>query len=119
MKHTVKTMGPTMIRFALRLTFWGCLLVAVLPGARSSGVYNGDLGIGTVTQAIQATLLDLSNFCSRNGGVCETGIVAFKEASATAKKSLLTAYQGVKGQYDEPDRQTITSSIKAKDGKQP
>lgn len=108
-----------MIRFVLRLTFWGCLIVAVLPGARKSGVYNGDLGLGTVVLAAQATLLDLSNFCTRNGGVCQTGVAAFLEASATAKESLLTAYQGVRGQYDEPDRQTITSSIRTKNSPKP
>jgi Family of unknown function (DUF5330) len=103
-----------MIRFVMRLTFWGCLIVAVLPGARKSGVYNGDLGVETVANAVHATILDLSNFCSRNDGVCETGLVAFTNASATAKESLLAAYQGVRGQYDEPDRQTITSSIGTK-----
>jgi Family of unknown function (DUF5330) len=108
-----------MIRFALRLTFWGCLIVAVLPGARKSGVYNGDLGLETVVHAAQATLLDLTNFCARNGGVCQTGVAAFSEASATAKESLLSAYQGVRDQYNEPDRQTITSSIRPKKTAQP
>jgi Family of unknown function (DUF5330) len=108
-----------MIRFVFRLIFWGCLIVAVLPGARKSGVYDGELGLETVVLAAQATLLDLSNFCSRNGGVCQTGIAAFSEASATAKESLLTAYQGVRGQYDEPDRQTVTSSIHPKNSPKP
>ncbi len=108
-----------MIRFVLRLTFWGCLIVAVLPGARKSGVYNGDLGLETVVLAAQATLLDLSNFCARNGSVCQTGAAAFSEASATAKENLLTAYKGVRGQFDEPDRQTITSSIRPKNSSQP
>ncbi|MGL4487952.1 MAG: DUF5330 domain-containing protein, partial [Rhizobiaceae bacterium] len=63
-----------MIRFVLRLAFWGCLVVAVLPGARKSGVYDGDLSVETFGQAIHATVLDLSNFCSRNNDACQTGI---------------------------------------------
>jgi hypothetical protein len=102
-----------MIRFMIRLTFWGCLIVAVLPGARNSGVYDGQLGFEAVGRAFQATILDLSNFCSRNSDVCQTSIVAFSKASATAKDSLLAAYHGVRGQYEQPDRDTMTGSIKS------
>jgi hypothetical protein len=101
-----------MIRLVLRLAFWGCLLVAVLPGTRKSGVYDGTLSLAKAGDAVHATLLDLSNFCSRNGGTCETGLAAFADASALAKASMLTAYQGVRGQYDEPDRTTMTGSVK-------
>jgi hypothetical protein len=104
-----------MIRFLIRLTFWGCLIVAVLPGARNSGVYDGQLGVETVGKAVQATIMDLSNFCSRNSDVCRTSALAFSKASATAKDSLLSAYQGVRGQYDDPDHETITGSIKGAD----
>jgi Family of unknown function (DUF5330) len=103
-----------MIRFALRLAFWGCLLVAVLPGARKSGVYNQDLDVSTIAKAVQATALDLSNFCTRNGGVCETGLVVINSASKTAKETILSAYQGVSGQNDEIDRETLTGSISPK-----
>ncbi len=108
-----------MIRFMLRLTFWGCLIVAVLPGARKSGAFEGELGIGTIGQALQATIADLSNFCARNSNACQTGATVIAEASATAKDSLLAAYQGIRGQYDEPDRETMTGSIKGNGRKQP
>lgn len=111
--------GNIVVRFIIRLAFWGCLLVANLPGARKSGVYNEDLGIETIGLAVQATFMDLANFCSRNGTVCETSAQAFSEASATAKESLLSAYQGIRGQYDDVDRQTTTSSIKATETKAP
>jgi hypothetical protein len=92
--------------------FWACLVVAVLPSARNSGVYDSDLGPGTIIAAFQATALDLSNFCARNAKACDTGLAALKEASTTAKTSLLAAYDGVRDQYEEPDRETMTGSVK-------
>lgn len=103
-----------MLRFAIRLTFWSCLLVAVLPGAQKGGVYDEKLGFLTVVKAFKATAMDLSTFCSRNNRVCEIGLVAVNSASLTARDSLLSAYKGIRSQYDEKDRETLTGSIKPK-----
>lgn len=101
-----------MIRLVLRMAFWACLLVTILPGLHKSDVKNEDLNITMLATVIKATALDLSNFCIRNSSVCETGLGFLTLASVATKDGLLSAYYGITRQNDDVDHKSVTSTIK-------
>ena len=101
-----------MIRLVFRLAFWGTLLVAVLPGARNQGVYNGDIGPMMLVNAVQATVSDLGSFCTRNSSTCQTGKAFFGQMAANAEHSISTAIAAINQPDYGADRETITGSVK-------
>ncbi len=101
-----------MIRLVFRLAFWGTLLVAVLPGARNQGVYNGEIRPMMLVNAVQATVSDLGSFCARNSSTCQTGRAFLAQMVTNAGHSVSTALAAVNGSAYDTDRQTITGSVK-------
>jgi hypothetical protein len=101
-----------MIRLIIRFAFWGTLLVAVLPGARNQGVYNGEIGPMMLVNAVQATVSDLGSFCTRNSSACQTGKAFFGQMASNAQKSITTALAAIQQPNDGVDRETMTGSVK-------
>ena len=101
-----------MIRLIFRLGFWGALIVAILPSARNQGVYNGDIGPAMLANAVSATVADLSSFCDRNNSACQTGKLFLGQMAKQAEHSVSTALAKLRNPIDQPDRQTMTGSIK-------
>lgn len=101
-----------MIRLFLRLGFWGALIVAILPSARNQGVYNGEIGPVMLANAVSATVNDFSNFCGRNSSACQTGKLFLGQMAKRAENSVNTALARLNDPVDQPDRQTMTGSIK-------
>ena len=101
-----------MVRLLLRFGFWAFLVTAVLPGLKHADVLKEGINPDTLGRVAQLAYADLANLCTRNPAFCQTAKAATADALETAKSGMLAAYQGVRTQYDEPDRDTITASIR-------
>lgn len=101
-----------MIRLLLRFGFWAFLVTAALPGLKHADVFKNGINPATLNQAMQLSISDFANFCSRNPTVCQTGATVASNAMEQAKAGALTAYQGVRTQFDNPDRLTTTGAIR-------
>jgi Family of unknown function (DUF5330) len=100
-----------MIRLLFRFGFWALLLTAVLPGLKHADVFKDGVNAGSLTSAAQLSIADFAAFCTRNPSACETGMTVASSMAEEAKAAALTAYQGVRTQFDRPDRSTVTSGI--------
>ncbi len=105
-------MDAGLIRLFLRFGFWTLLVTAVLPGLKHADVFKDGVNADTLSRALELSMVDFANFCARNPSVCQTGKSVAANALEQAKTGVLTAYQGVRTQFDEPDRETITSGIR-------
>lgn len=101
-----------MIRLLLRFGFWALLVTVFLPGLKHADVFSEGVNAATLGRVAQLAYADLANLCTRNPAFCQTAKTATADALEKAKSGMLAAYEGVRTQYDEPDRDTITASIR-------
>lgn len=101
-----------MVRMFVRFGFWAALVTVALPGLKHADVFKNGVNSQTLSLAAQLAYNDLVSFCPRNPTVCRTGQSIAADTLKTAKTAALAAYQGIRTQYDEPDRDTVTASIR-------
>ncbi len=104
-------MDMALIRLVMRFGFWAFLVTAVLPGLKHADVFKDGINVDTLGRAAQLSMADLASFCVRNPSVCQASQNIASNAIVQVKSSLLTAYHGVRRQYDEPDREMATAGI--------
>ena len=104
-------MDTALIRLVMRIGFWAFLVTAVLPGLKHADVFKEGINVDTLGRAAQLSMADIASFCARNPSVCQAGQSVASTAIVQIKSSVLTAYHGVRKQYDEPDRETSTAGI--------
>ena len=100
-----------MIRLFIRLGFWSSLALLAMPSSRELLIQEG-IAPTTIARAASLASADIGNFCARNLGVCQTGQVVAAQASQQVKSRVLSAYNEIRTQFDEPDRSIMTGSVK-------
>lgn len=81
--------------FLIRTGFWFSLVLLALPIGRENG--SGErIGLAEAVIAASGAASDLSGFCTRQAGTCETGRKLASEVTARAKSAaqIASAYMG-------------------------
>ncbi len=86
----------------------------MLPGLKHADVFKDGVNTETLNRALMMSIADFANFCVRNPSVCHTGENVAANVLEQAKTRFITAYHGVRTQFDEPDRDTTTAGIAKK-----
>lgn len=89
-----------MIGFLMKTAFWLSLVIMILPREPGTSREEGGLSTMEAITAAQATLNDVTNFCSRQPDVCAAGEVALESFSAKAKYGAKQLYVYLDGQDD-------------------
>lgn len=61
------------MRFLVRIVFWLAVVILLLPSDPNAGPNAPQVTFMQALEVVRGTISDLSQFCSRNPDVCETG----------------------------------------------
>ncbi len=61
------------MRFLLRIVFWLAVVILLLPSDPNAGPNAPQVTFMQALEVVRGTISDLSQFCSRNPDVCQTG----------------------------------------------
>lgn len=100
-----------MIGFVVRLGFWSALALLALPSSRNQ-LLDGGFSPSSLLNATDLALGDVGNFCTHNISMCESAGDMASEMTLVAKNQMLQAYHGIRTQYDGPDKETLTGSVR-------
>ena len=100
-----------MIGIVVRLGFWSALALLAMPSSRDQ-LLNKGFSPSSLVAATDLALGDVGNFCAHNISMCESAGDMASEMTLVAKNQLLEAYHGIRTQFDGPDEETMTGSIR-------
>jgi hypothetical protein len=88
--------------FLIRMMFWLAIVVMLIPSGEdqasdSPAATGGQFSVNDALGAAVATVSDMTQFCDRNHGVCETGAAAFDVFLAKAENGAWLAYRVITG----------------------
>jgi hypothetical protein len=64
------------MRFLLRLAFWLCVILVLLPSGGSQPAPKSQVSAGEAISAVKTAVNDMQHFCQRQPGACEVGAQA-------------------------------------------
>lgn len=100
-----------MIGLVVRLGFWSAMVLLAMPSSRNQ-IMNGGFSPSSLVTATDLALGDVSKFCSHNFAMCDSATSIAVDIALVAKGRLKDAYHGVRTQFDKPDQETMTGSIR-------
>ena len=104
--------GQTMFSL-MRMTFWGALVLLLLPIDRNGDAAHVDLAspIAAVS-TVREMVADLGAMCDRKPDLCRRGSELASTLAARAREGARVAYKALDDHLAEPDRSIVTGSIR-------
>lgn len=87
--------------FLIRATFWLTVVLMFLPADPERGVDAPRVGILQALGAVRATFVDLSQFCTRNPEVCDTGSTVALSVADKARYNVRRLEEVLAGSAEE------------------
>ncbi len=99
------------IRLLFRLGFWALVAGTVVPSVRYFDVFGEGFNAQAAGVAMKRAYQDISTLCTRNPSFCRVTNEMTTAALEEGKARLLIAYQGVRTQFDAPERKATTRGV--------
>lgn len=101
--------------FLIRTAFWLSLVVLCLPaGPNAIGDTARAVGAGEALSAAQTTIGDLSRFCERNVGTCETGGVVISSFGQKARYGAQVVFEYLDEKFGSDQKIELKPQISAR-----